>query len=58
MIALPAWLQSVHHDGSDLYVSDPAPGLGETVRLRLRVALDAPLRRVFLRSALVPQFSK
>ena len=46
----PTWLLSVHHDGSERYVSKLHPRLGETVRLRLRVAQDAPVRRVLLRS--------
>jgi alpha-glucosidase len=51
MMPLPTWLQSIHHDGSERYVSDPTPRLGQTIRLRLRTGLDAPLRRVFLRNA-------
>lgn len=50
MINYPAWLQSVHHDGSGLYVSQLYPRLGESVRLRLRVGADAPLRAVYLRT--------
>ncbi len=50
MIQHPAWLASVHHDGSELYVSPAYPRLGETVRLRLRAAADAPVRRVLLRT--------
>jgi len=46
----PTWLQSVHHDGSEKYVSDPYPRLGDTVRVRLRVGADAPVRRVYLRT--------
>ncbi len=40
-----------HHDGSPLYVSNPSPELGETVRVRLRVpeALG-PVRAVRVRS--------
>ena len=44
------WHQTVHHDGSEKYVSKLHPRLGETVRLRLRVAHDAPVRRVILRT--------
>lgn len=47
---LPAWLDTAHHDGSDLYVSNPTPRLGETVELRLRVHPQAPLKRAFLRT--------
>jgi alpha-glucosidase len=46
----PEWLLSVHHDGSDVYVSKPAPRLGEVVTLRLRLGADAPVGRVFLRT--------
>jgi len=49
---LPAthWLASIHHDGSDLHVSNPYPRLGERVRLRLRVSSSAPVRHVYLRT--------
>ncbi len=46
---LPAWLQTVHHDGSAHYVSELYPRLGDVVRIRLRVGLDAPLKRPYLR---------
>src|SRR6266850_2426618 len=48
--AFPAWLSTVHHDGSSRYVSNLYPRLGETVRVRLRVGGGAPVRRVFLRT--------
>ncbi|HSN77945.1 MAG TPA: alpha-amylase family glycosyl hydrolase, partial [Anaerolineae bacterium] len=51
MIHLPAWLQSVHHDGSDAFVSNPYPRLGDAVQIRLRAGVGAPIRRVFVRSA-------
>lgn len=47
---IPAWLDSVHHDGSQLYVSNLTPQLGETVGLRLRAAANAPIKRLFLRT--------
>lgn len=46
----PTWLNSVHHDGSERYVSKLHPRLGETVRLRLRVSHLAPIRRIILRA--------
>lgn len=49
-MTLPAWLYSVHHDGSGRYVSHLYPRLNDTVRLRLRVGRDAPVRRVYLRT--------
>jgi alpha-glucosidase len=53
MISIPpplTWLSSIHHDGSDLYVSNLYPRLGEKVRLRLRVSAAAPVRHVYLRT--------
>ena len=49
--SLPDWLQFVHHDGSENYVSILYPRLGDTVRIRLRTGPDAPLRRVYVRTA-------
>ena len=46
----PHWLVSIHHDGSEKYVSSLHPRLGDTVRLRLRMAHDAPVNRVILRT--------
>jgi len=46
----PAWLRSIHHDGSEKYVSKLYPRLGETVRLRLRIMPGAPVRRIILRT--------
>ncbi|MCA9971341.1 MAG: hypothetical protein KC425_14045 [Anaerolineales bacterium] len=48
--SIPDWLQSVHHDGSAVYVSDLAPRLGARVRIRLRLAADAPVEAVYLRT--------
>ncbi len=48
---LPDWLLTVHHDGSDLYLSNPYPALGEKVTVRLRVSVHAPVRQVYLRTA-------
>ena len=48
---MPAnWLLSIHHDGSDRYVSTLYPRLGQTIRLRLRISHQAPVRRVILRT--------
>lgn len=46
----PHWTAGVHHDGSSLYVSNPLPAAGETVTIKLRTPLDAPIESVFLRS--------
>jgi alpha-glucosidase len=44
------WLQTVHHDGSEKYVSNPYPRFGEQIRLRLRAGEDAPIRRIMVRT--------
>jgi alpha-glucosidase len=49
-VNLPNWLLSIHHDGSEKYVSNLYPQLGEKVMLRLRTGDHAPIRRVLLRS--------
>jgi alpha-glucosidase len=47
---LPDWLQTVHHDGSEKYLSNPYPDLGDSVKIRLRVGLSAPIKEVYLRT--------
>lgn len=42
--------QVAHHDGSPLFVPHPYPQLGDTVLLRVRVAPDAAVAAVHLRS--------
>ncbi len=49
-LSLPEWLGSVHHDGSAPYVSDLYPKLGDAVQVRLRMAHDAPVTAVYLRT--------
>ena len=49
----PAFLDSVHHDGSSRYVrarAGAALRLGDKVTLRLRAAVGAPLERLLLRT--------
>ena len=46
----PNWLQTIHHDGSEKYVSILYPRIGEQVRIRIRVGKNAPVRRVILRT--------
>ena len=46
----PGWLRSIHHDGSEKYVSLPYPRMNDTVRLRLRASHRAPIKRVILRT--------
>src|SRR5687767_373970 len=40
-----------HHDGSPLYVSNPAPALGETVTVFVRALVGSGIGRVYARSA-------
>ncbi|NJN18411.1 MAG: maltodextrin glucosidase [Oscillochloris sp.] len=44
------WLDSIHHDGSPLYVQVDAAKLGANAKIRLRAAVAAPIEVVFLRS--------
>ena len=44
------WLESVHSDGTEEFVSNPAPKLFETVKVRIRMYEDAPVKHVLLRS--------
>lgn len=43
--------KGIHHDGSEMYVSDPLPKLGDIVTLKLRVSKDEPIHRIYIRSA-------
>ncbi len=45
------WTAGLHHNGSALYVSNPLPTYGETVTVRLRAPLNAPIRDIFIRTA-------
>jgi alpha-glucosidase len=44
------WTDSVHHDGSPLYVIGNTYHRGATVTLRLRTGLDTPIERIFVRT--------
>ena len=48
--SMEQWLESVYSDGTAEFVSNPHPALNETVKIRLRVYDDAPVREVYLRS--------
>lgn len=43
-------LRQPHHDGSPLFVSDEAPGLGDTVTVRVRTHRDDPVEGMWLRT--------
>ena len=57
MSKIPKWTRGVHHDGSEKYVSNPLPKLGETVRIHLRTPIDAPINRVMLRAMCDGEFN-
>lgn len=44
------WLESVYSDGTGEFVSNPSPKLFETVKIRIRMYEDAPVKHVLLRS--------
>lgn len=45
----PAWLTTLHHDGSPDFVSNLYPALPGNVEVRLQAAAEAPLHQVWLR---------
>lgn len=47
---MKTWLESVHSDGTALFVSNPSPKLFEEVTIRIRMYEDAPVKHVILRS--------
>lgn len=49
-MTFPLWLHTAVHYSTTPYVSKPHPAIGETVQVRLRIAADAPLRSVHLRT--------
>lgn len=53
---LPIWTQSLHHDGSEIYVSNPLPQLNDHVIIKLRSSVDAPIKTVFIRAMLDGEF--
>jgi alpha-glucosidase len=46
----PLHLNSIHHSGSSRYVFPNAAQLGDMVTIRLRAALEAPIKQVLLRT--------
>ena len=47
---MEAWLESVYSDGTECFVSNPLPKLGESVTVRIRMYEDAPVEHVLLRT--------
>lgn len=56
-LALPQWTTAIHHDGSDLFVSNPLPKNGDIVDFKLRTPLDAPIIGVYMRAMMNGEFS-
>jgi len=56
-IALPAWTQGIHHDGSEVFVSNPLPRIDESVSFTIRTPLDAPIMGIYMRAMLNGEFS-
>ena len=50
MTTLPEWTQTIHHDSSETYLSNPLPRIGETITVQIRVPAGAPIRALYLRS--------
>jgi alpha-glucosidase len=46
-----SWLSSIHHSSSPPYVTSTAHGIGHSVTLKVRAALDVPVEQVFIRTA-------
>ncbi|WP_027342596.1 glycoside hydrolase family 13 protein [Hamadaea tsunoensis] len=47
---MPSLFHQPHHDGSALYVADPAPALGDLVTVRVRVPAGAGVSEVWVRT--------
>lgn len=50
MTNLPDWTQYIHHDSSEVYLSNITPKINETITVKIRVPLDAPIKVLYLRS--------
>ena len=50
MTQLPEWTQYIHHDSSEVYLSDITPKINDTITVKLRLPIDAPIKVLYLRS--------
>lgn len=50
MTQLPAWTNQIHHDSSEVYLSDITPRIGDTITVKIRVPINAPIKVLYLRS--------
>ena len=47
---LPPWAKYVHHDSSEMFLSDITPRIGDVIKMSIRVPQEATLRALYLRS--------
>ncbi|GAB1421735.1 maltodextrin glucosidase [Anaerolineales bacterium] len=50
MSSIPLWAKTIHHDGSNYYLSNPWPAIGEEIQVRLTTPADVGILSVFLRA--------
>lgn len=56
-VTIPAWTKNIHHDGSEVFVSNPMPETGDDVKFYIRTPLDAPIIGVYMRAMINGEFS-
>ena len=56
-LALPQWTTAIHHDGSEMFVSNPLPKIGETVDFTLRTPANASIIHVYMRAMINGEFT-
>jgi len=50
MTQLPDWTHYIHHDSSEVYLSDITPKINDTITVKIRLPLNAEFNALFLRS--------
>ena len=50
------WFNRIHHDGSEVYLSNPLPKINETIQIRLRTPADINFQAVVIRAMLDGEF--
>lgn len=53
---LPEWTAQVHHDGSEAYLSNPLPRIGETVTVNIRAPRGVGIDGIYIRAMLDGEF--
>lgn len=54
---LPQWTNAIHHDGSEIFVSNPLAKVGESVDFRLRTPITTQIIGVYMRAMINGEFS-